>query len=302
MDGDLANRHFTVDESSVTQLDTLYEASRELKSSKSVLETNKNSEAIETINTSYTSLKTDISLTTSDSLGNNSIISILSELRGWSDAGQNRYQKTCSPASRDVWVEKTGNCPAGFTQGSAIGSQSCLLITDFTQSSASSRYSGQTGCTITGSTDFTSVSDAVGSYVGNLNVYINDNTNLLDNLITRNNEINQKFVAIATRIIDFLQRMEGVIDPLLEVFENLVGSNGLFSIVNCGFMKDSMNNIFLELQNELSPNSFSMGGIIIAVSFLQYLSVILLFILINKFRDNGEKNENEEYVKVHHKA
>jgi hypothetical protein len=239
-------------------------------------------------------------LTTDDNLGNNSIKSILGELRGWSDAGLKKYQSTCSPESLDVWIDNAEYCPSGYTSNASIGSQSCLLIPNFTQSSASSRYSEQTGCKITGSTDFTSVGQAVGSYVDSLNTYINDNNKLLNNLLSNNDVINKEFVAIATRVLDFLTKMEGVIDPLIDVFNDLVGENGLFTIINCGFMKTNMNNIYIELQKEMSPKAFSLGGIIIAVSFMEYLSVILLFILINKFRKDGE-DEETSYAKVEHK-
>jgi hypothetical protein len=65
-------------------------------------------------------------------------------------------------------------------------------------------------------------------------------------------------------------------------------------------MKKGMNNIYSELKNDLSRNAFSLGAIIIAVSFLEYLSVIFLFILINKFKKDDK--EQSSYVIVEHKA
>ena len=65
-------------------------------------------------------------------------------------------------------------------------------------------------------------------------------------------------------------------------------------------MKKGMNNIYSELKNDLSHNAFSLGAIIIAVSFLEYLSVIFLFILINKFKKDDK--EQSSYVIVEHKA
>jgi hypothetical protein len=179
-------------------------------------------------------LQNDIILTTSPDLGQNNINIILNELRGWSDANQNKYQSDCQPNSLDAWVHNVDNCPTDYTKGGSIGSKSCLLLTDFNADSASLRYSTQTGCKISGSTDFNSVAQAVSRYVEELNTYIQSNKDLINELIANNNDINDKFVAIAQRVLDFLDRMSGIINPLVELFEKIVGDSGLFNIVNCG--------------------------------------------------------------------
>jgi len=58
-------------------------------------------------------------------------------------------------------------------------------------------------------------------------------------------------------------------------------------------MKSDLNNLYIQIANNLAPRAFSLGGIIIAVSFLQYLAVICLFILINKFRKIEGSNDSK---------
>jgi len=176
-------------------------------------------------------------LTTSPTLGQNNINAIINELRGWSDSSQNKYQTQCNPASLDAWVHNVQSCPSGYTNGGPLGSRSCLLLTDNTATTVNTRYSSQTACKVSGSTDFTTVVEAIRTYVEELNTYIQSNKNLIDELIANNNVIDGKFVAIAERVINFLTRMSNIIQPLVELFENIVGDQGLFKIVNCGKKK-----------------------------------------------------------------
>ena len=61
-------------------------------------------------------------------------------------------------------------------------------------------------------------------------------------------------------------------------------------------MKTGLERVYVELESGLSPRSFSLGGVIIAVSFLEYLSVIFLLIVINKLRKNKSKMDSNERV------
>ncbi len=235
MDGDLITNNFNLDTYTL-QLNSLYQASLTLQSTQSTLQGNSNSVAIQSINTNYNNFINDITLTTDSSYGNNDITSILSEFRGWTDAGQNEYQIGCSPATYDVWVQSSSKCPAGYPQGAGIGSQSCLLIPNFTGAQAQTRYSTQSGCQYPGTNDFPSTSEAAEDFVTNINQYISDNSDLLNQLISENGVINTKFVNIAQNVLTFLNNMEGVLQPLIDIFEELVGNNGIFSVVNCGII------------------------------------------------------------------
>lgn len=215
-------------------MNSLYQVSLTLQSTKSTLQGNTNSVAIESINMNYNNIINDITLTTDIGYNYNDITSVLSEFRGWTDAGQNEYQKGCTSPTYDVWVQSLSQCPAGYPHNAAIGLQSCLLIPNFSGAQAQSRYSGLSGCQSSGNIDFSSTSQAAQAYVTNLNKYISDNTNLVDQLISQNAVINTKFVSIAQDVLTFMNNMQGVIQPLIGIYKSLVGSNGIFSIVNCG--------------------------------------------------------------------
>jgi hypothetical protein len=61
-------------------------------------------------------------------------------------------------------------------------------------------------------------------------------------------------------------------------------------------MKSDLNDLYIQMEYDLAPRAFSLGGIIIAVSFLEYLSVICLFILINKLRKLDASNDSKYVI------
>jgi hypothetical protein len=166
-------------------------------------------------------------------LGNNSIKNILYELRGWADADLKRYQSNCEPPSMDIWVHHARNCPTDYQLGDVLGSKSCLLIKEFTKRQAVYRYSLQTGCEISGSNDFPTIGEAVGSYIENLNTYITESNSLLENLKENNNSLGDEFKEISEQVLTILKKMEMVINPLVEIFENEIGNNALYEFLNC---------------------------------------------------------------------
>lgn len=56
-------------------------------------------------------------------------------------------------------------------------------------------------------------------------------------------------------------------------------------------MATNLKSFFLTMQNDLSPSSTSLGAVVIAVSFLIYISVICLLIVILRKRtyEDGER-------------
>lgn len=53
-----------------------------------------------------------------------------------------------------------------------------------------------------------------------------------------------------------------------------------------------MKNFYYQLQNNLSPAASSLGGVIIAVSFLEAISVFFLLIVINKSQPQDQAGQN----------
>jgi hypothetical protein len=58
-------------------------------------------------------------------------------------------------------------------------------------------------------------------------------------------------------------------------------------------MKEDLNSLYDQLQNNLSPSSSSLGGVVIGVSFLEAISVVFLLVVI--FRYYGD-SKHEEHI------
>ena len=230
--GDLS-KEFVPTSSYANSLDDLYKVSYNITQIKNAISANKNSEAIQYINTQYTNAINDITTSTDPTSGNNDISSILKDFNKWTDYNTNSNLNDCSTKPQDQWVQSPTLCPNGYAGDASLGSKSCLAYSKFTGASAGGRYSSLSGCKYTTS-DFTSVTDAVSAYTTALNNYITDNTALLNEMISNNGNLNKDFVSMAEKLSNSLNRISGVIDPLYSLFQSVVGNNGMFALVNCG--------------------------------------------------------------------
>ena len=300
--GDLS-KEFVPTGSSADYLDKLYNVSYTLSTTKAQIAANKNSQVVTSLNTQYTSMQNDISTSTDPTTGNNHVANILNAFRGWTDSNLNTNQKGCSPSAQDVWVQSKSLCPADFSYAPSgnLGNKNCLVFPESTAAQASSRYSSQTGCAA-GNADFSSVSLAVSAYVTALNKYVADNKALLDTLIANNNALDQSFQSMAAKLMTSLDNISGVITPLYDIFNNIVANQGLFSMINCcknicllilAFMGTDLNMFYDQMQNNLASYSAALGGVIIAVSFMEAISVFFILIVIFRFRDHGKKTNAE---------
>ncbi len=63
-------------------------------------------------------------------------------------------------------------------------------------------------------------------------------------------------------------------------------------------MGTDLNGFYNQLQNNLSPYAISIGSVLIAVSFLEALSVFFLLIVIFKYTGDDKVNEPNAQAKL----
>jgi predicted PurR-regulated permease PerM len=202
-----------------------------------MIQNNTNSIAIAQANTQLNLFINDITKTTDPLLSTNDISAIMTEWNEWTDSSLNKYQKNCNSASYDRWVQTIELCPSDYTAsagGGILGNKNCIIFTDFSGGQAYSRYSIQTGCANSGSPDFNSVAQAAANYTTNINKYYNDNKDLANQIITNNNNLEKSFVGMSGKLMGSLDKVEGIITPLVSIFQSLVGDKGLFTLIDCG--------------------------------------------------------------------
>jgi hypothetical protein len=200
---------------------------------------NKNSIAIKTINENLDKLKLNFVPTTDSSLNSDAILNQFFEFIAFTDYSEKvSYQKGCSSNTKDYWVPDNTTCPSSYTYikggESNIGSPSCLVLSEWTSAQVNTRYaSAPSGCGPTGSSDFTTVSSAASSYFNSMNAYSSDNGKLIDEIKTEHVKINSSFTRMADLLLDLITKLDGILTPLVAIFNKFVGESPLFALINC---------------------------------------------------------------------
>ncbi len=181
----------------------------------------------------------NFALTTDTSLNNDALINQFLEWNAFTDSSNSgTYQKGCSSNTKDFWTTQESSCPANYNKiqagASNVGSQSCLIFSEWSSSQVSARYSlAPTGCGSTGSSDFSTIATASTAYFNAMSSYSNDNTNLINNLKTEHTNLDSSFVSMSEKLLDLLGKVDGIISPLVQIFKSLVGDSTLFTLINC---------------------------------------------------------------------
>ena len=239
--GDLASGAFGDSLSgNAKNLELLYNVSNTLIDTKTQISENKNSIAIETINKNLISLKSNFIGTTSNDYGTDSMLNQFLEYNKFADKDMtDTYQKGCSSNTKDFWTTDINTCKNGYVKVSAgtasDGNANCLLYSEWSINAASTRYASRpAGCSsTTGSNDFNSVTGALTAYHTALGTYSNSNSALIDEIIGKTNELNGGFVKMSEKLLSMIINMEGVLNPLVNIFTKYVGNSGLFQLINC---------------------------------------------------------------------
>ena len=220
-------------------LEKLYNVSNTLITTRKQIEQNKNSIAIESINKNLDSIKVNFAASSDTSLGSDSLISQFAELNNWSDYNSNpTYQKGCSSNTRDFWTTDLTYCKSGYIKANSgtesNGDPNCLIYGDWSAGQVSTRYASRpASCGATGSPDFSSVSGAINSYYSAFKTYSTANSDLINQLEGETNTLNNSFIYMSGNILTMLQNIDGIITPLVDIFQKFVGDSGLFQLINC---------------------------------------------------------------------
>lgn len=203
------------------------------------IKANNHSAAIIKINENYANFVSDITKTT-DSIthGNNDLTYIFNQWQGWTDDSKNMYQKGCTDSSRDQWAQSQSKCISGYSYitagSSSYGNNYCLLYTEWSSTQLDSRYSTKPSkCSPSGSSDFSSVSQAASAYYSKINTYTNSNKDLISKLSNVNTDLDNSFTSMATKLLGSIDQIKGIITPLVQIFNSILGSGGFYDLINC---------------------------------------------------------------------
>ena len=98
-----------------------------------------------------------------------------------------------------------------------------------------------------------------------------------------------------SKLIGLIQQVQGLINPLITITNQVVGSNASFySMINCKFIGADLSNIITVFSNNFSGTAKNMGNMIIAISFINAIMIIFTVFMVNYTLDvQGSENNNK---------
>lgn len=63
--------------------------------------------------------------------------------------------------------------------------------------------------------------------------FYNNNGQLINEIQVDQTNLNTSFSDMSGKLLTLLEKVDGIISPLVKIFSNLVGNSGLFSLINC---------------------------------------------------------------------
>jgi len=299
-DGDLATKILGNELQGTTGvLDKLYNVSNTLIETKKTITDNKNSIAITKINENLNTLKVDFPGVTPTSYGSDAMINQFIEYNKWTDYNTpSGFQKGCSTNSKDFWSTNLNQCADGYVKVDAgavgAGDPNCLIFNEWSAGQFAARYTPRPeGCsTTTGSPDFTNVQTAAGAYYTSFNTFSSENVKLINQLEAETNTLNGAFSSMSNKLLDLLASVDGIILPLVAIFNKYVGKAGIFQLVNCKYMGTDIRALLKVLSNDLADSAQNTYAAIIAAALFLYLGTMCMFIVILRKRAKPEGAQN----------
>ena len=128
-----------------------------------------------------------------------------------------------------------------------------------------------------------------------------ENTVLINFIQNKNNEIDTKFSEIINTINETLISCTEVIDPIYNIFEQLIGnSSNIFSILNCNFLSTDLNVTFIEIYQGLGKDIHKFGLLVYIISVLEGFGIwgILISMNLQKILESTNKDSNKNDTNI----
>ena len=240
--------------------------------------------------------------------GNKAVESKFNELNKYTFNGPGTYQNpSCTNHFNDYWVSTFSRCPSSFENY-------CKLLIDPAPS-----YSGDCD-NILITTDYSTVSQAASTLIGQLNTYISNNNALIGDII---NEIKDPTNGLEKIYNDALLLMKTsleqsivIIDKVYNVFYKYINNDpienpdnyenpkvNVFSFLNCSSLGRDLNITIFIIKKKLTNNFLNVTIINYIMNFVTiFISILVVFILniykIDEENENIKINNSEKNILI----
>ena len=209
----------------------------------------------------------------------------LENLRKYTDKNFDGSEVT-STSFEDEWEINKTDCEYSYNNRSSFSTVtflsengSCLIISEWSEDEIKERYKDS------------DKSEEILGYYKSINNYLEDNKILISTIKDKNELFRDNFKTIGAKDIELLDETKEIIKPLRESYEEIVGNNSIFEILNCKFLKRDVNKIMEELYKSFGKTFKTTSTLFLLISVYELaMTLFILFIMKGFSNKNSSKN------------
>lgn len=253
------------------------------------------------LQTYYTNLTSDIGMDTKD--GKEYAVGALADFSTLTDSTNAKTQQVgCTNPAKDYWSSANYTCPDGYVLNQnpateVVGNPICLGVRFYKENRIRDRYKQVTGC----SNSF-NLPDNAAVFANSINQYADQSetkiTDIKNNLV----RINSKYSNTAVKLKDAFVSVKKLIDPFIQILQDVTGDAGLFELINCRFVPNDVA-IVIKAFNLAGKSFVEISASIAALALLNWLLLFYgLILLFRKATSLKQKKGNELGPEPNHES
>ena len=156
----------------------------------------------------------------------------------------------------------------------------CLVITEWTEKEIENRYKD-----IQSNNVNVNIKDWALKYYKSITGYINSYKILINKIKKINNALKNDYKEIGFKeIYETKNAVLAVVSPLIESYNDIVGSNSIFEILNCQFLKRDVNKIMEELYNDFGKTFKDTSTLLLIISIFELGMTLAILVIMKGFK------------------
>ena len=122
-----------------------------------------------------------------------------------------------------------------------------------------------------------------------------DNKILISTIKDKNELFRDNFKTIGAKDIELLDETKEIIKPLRESYEEIVGNNSIFEILNCKFLKRDVNKIMEELYKSFGKTFKTTSTLFLLISVYELAMTLFILFIMKGFSNKNSSKKIEKF-------
>lgn len=205
----------------------------------------------------------------------------------------NSYQKNCQRQTQDKWIFNKNYCQENYNYidksiKNTVYSKQCFTINQWSLLEVRNKYRFSPSECKTDSNNqdildkYITYNQAISKSFDKIKKTIDKNDLLIDDISMVMDSINEEFKEIYDYLITNVKALKPLYSDIQKLMFPFVRNSSLFSFMNCSFVKNDLNYLLWEMEEETSYIFTDVGAYFIATALC--LVILLFFMIIVVFR------------------